>query len=151
MLFCSVLVFFVMIRRPPRSTRTDTLFPYTTLFRSPGNMQWLRELGILKQINRERIAVVDEMHIWSDQDAESQQAPTLRFNAGGTDAAHLAYIAEEKLLLAELYLAAHEAGVEILANDCVAMEITQNQERLKMKSEERRVGKECVSTRKNRW
>src|SRR3546814_10091259 len=30
----SVLVFFVMIRRPPRSTRTDTLFPYTTLFRS---------------------------------------------------------------------------------------------------------------------
>src|SRR3546814_18607069 len=29
-LFC----FFLMIRRPPRSTRTDTLFPYTTLFRS---------------------------------------------------------------------------------------------------------------------
>src|SRR3546814_8134927 len=25
-----------MIRRPPRATRTDTLFPYTTLFRSPG-------------------------------------------------------------------------------------------------------------------
>src|SRR3546814_20068817 len=30
-----VFVFFLMIRRPPRSTRTDTLFPYTTLFRSP--------------------------------------------------------------------------------------------------------------------
>src|SRR3546814_14977806 len=29
-------VFFLMIRRPPRSTRTDTLFPYTTLFRSTG-------------------------------------------------------------------------------------------------------------------
>src|SRR3546814_7257365 len=29
-----VVVFFLMIRRPPRSTRTDTLFPYTTLFRS---------------------------------------------------------------------------------------------------------------------
>src|SRR3546814_3106682 len=28
--------FFLMIRRPPRSTRTDTLFPYTTLFRSLG-------------------------------------------------------------------------------------------------------------------
>src|SRR3546814_16450193 len=28
--------FFLMIRRPPRSTRTDTLFPYTTLFRSYG-------------------------------------------------------------------------------------------------------------------
>src|SRR3546814_1908857 len=29
-----LLFFFFMIRRPPRSTRTDTLFPYTTLFRS---------------------------------------------------------------------------------------------------------------------
>src|SRR3546814_6744564 len=36
--FCLVMqvivVLFLMIRRPPRSTRTDTLFPYTTLFRS---------------------------------------------------------------------------------------------------------------------
>src|SRR3546814_3798635 len=31
---CLVFFFFLMIRRPPRSTRTDTLFPYTTLFRS---------------------------------------------------------------------------------------------------------------------
>src|SRR3546814_15934741 len=36
-------VFFLMIRRPPRSTRTDTLFPYTTLFRSPGRQR--REPG----------------------------------------------------------------------------------------------------------
>src|SRR3546814_11886858 len=28
------IFFFLLIRRPPRSTRTDTLFPYTTLFRS---------------------------------------------------------------------------------------------------------------------
>src|SRR3546814_260846 len=34
-----ICLFFLMLRRPPRSTRTDTLFPYTTLFRScePGN------------------------------------------------------------------------------------------------------------------
>src|SRR3546814_11571972 len=31
---CCFFVFFLMIRRPPISTRTDTLFPYTTLFRS---------------------------------------------------------------------------------------------------------------------
>src|SRR3546814_8168957 len=31
------MFFFLMIRRPPRSTRTDTLFPYTTLFRSGRN------------------------------------------------------------------------------------------------------------------
>src|SRR3546814_18949575 len=37
-----------MIRRPPRSTRTDTLFPYTTLFRSPsgcGKSTFLRTLN----------------------------------------------------------------------------------------------------------
>src|SRR5881396_4100704 len=32
--FYLFLVFFLMIRRPPRSTRYETLFPYTTLFRS---------------------------------------------------------------------------------------------------------------------
>src|SRR3546814_2562789 len=32
--WCNTGMFFLMIRRPPRSTRTDTLFPYTTLFRS---------------------------------------------------------------------------------------------------------------------
>src|SRR3546814_15669290 len=46
MLYCVVITFymlsvficfFLMIRRPPRSTRTDTLFPYTTLFRSAGH------------------------------------------------------------------------------------------------------------------
>src|SRR3546814_20680073 len=38
----SVCLFFLMIQRPPRSTRTDTLFPYTTLFRSIncGNGVW---------------------------------------------------------------------------------------------------------------
>src|SRR3546814_16552129 len=34
MLAMIVLLFLLIIRRPPRSTRTDTLFPYTTLFRS---------------------------------------------------------------------------------------------------------------------
>src|SRR3546814_14917069 len=33
-LFVYIFFFFLMRRRPPRSTRTDTLFPYTTLFRS---------------------------------------------------------------------------------------------------------------------
>src|SRR3546814_13466046 len=34
-----------MVRRPPRSTRTDTLFPYTTLFRSEG-AQVVGEVGV---------------------------------------------------------------------------------------------------------
>src|SRR3546814_15662805 len=37
-----VFIFFLLIRRPPRSTRTDTLLPYTTLFRSIGEMRALR-------------------------------------------------------------------------------------------------------------
>src|SRR3546814_569293 len=36
--------FFLMIRRPPRSTRTDTLFPYTSLFRSRKRL-WMEHLG----------------------------------------------------------------------------------------------------------
>src|SRR3546814_5370963 len=38
-----------MIRRPPRSTRTDTLFPYTTLFRS-----WTGTLGATRQVSSAR-------------------------------------------------------------------------------------------------
>src|SRR3546814_11472801 len=38
----SLLCFFLMIRRPPRSTRTDTLFPYTTLFKA-GSSARLRQ------------------------------------------------------------------------------------------------------------
>src|SRR3546814_13591768 len=37
-----------MIRRPPRSTRTDTLFPYTTLFRSVGLRGLLLRRGVLR-------------------------------------------------------------------------------------------------------
>src|SRR3546814_10470952 len=35
-----------MIRRPPRATRTDTLFPYTTLVRSPSKGRWRRMFGL---------------------------------------------------------------------------------------------------------
>src|SRR3546814_2081066 len=42
-------VFFLMIRRPPRSTRTDTLFPYTTLFRSLHGGEPLRGIGDPRQ------------------------------------------------------------------------------------------------------
>src|SRR3546814_7758049 len=40
-----------MIRRPPRSTRTDTLFPYTTLFRS------VLDVGILARDHGERLGM----------------------------------------------------------------------------------------------
>src|SRR3546814_20846936 len=47
--------FFLMIRRPPRSTRTDTLFPYTTLFRSG----WFRPGAARGRTGREGAAARD--------------------------------------------------------------------------------------------
>src|SRR3546814_16080621 len=48
--------FFLMIRRPPRSTRTDTLFPYTTLFRSGYHFRQ----GIVGDRDRDDVAFGDE-------------------------------------------------------------------------------------------
>src|SRR3546814_11585993 len=49
MLWFVSVVFFLMIRRPPRSTRTDTLFPYTTLFRSgPEQVGCVQQIGQLR-------------------------------------------------------------------------------------------------------
>src|SRR3546814_8788929 len=45
------LIFFLMIRRPPRSTRTDSLFPYTTLFRS---ILKLRRHGLMLEVDEHR-------------------------------------------------------------------------------------------------
>src|SRR3546814_20159001 len=50
------LCFFVMIRRPPRSTRTDTLFPYTTLFRSQACRTRRQRRGGLHPARRDRRA-----------------------------------------------------------------------------------------------
>src|SRR3546814_10575798 len=47
-------VFFLMIRRPPRSTRTDTLFPYTTLFRSLSDDKLARLQRLCRRRGRKR-------------------------------------------------------------------------------------------------
>src|SRR3546814_4733068 len=60
MCLCFIFFFFLMIRRPPRSTRTDTLFPYTTLFRSAHVLpQLLRDApdrGLYRRASRPRTA-----------------------------------------------------------------------------------------------
>src|SRR3546814_1221509 len=49
-----------MIRRPPSTTRTDTLFPYTTLFRSnEGLLIWLEVDGMLRELSRGRKSMDD--------------------------------------------------------------------------------------------
>src|SRR3546814_13529548 len=46
-----------MLRRPPRSTRTDTLFPYTTLFRSE-QLQFARTLGEVNPLGEDGVSKI---------------------------------------------------------------------------------------------
>src|SRR3546814_5375113 len=73
-----------MIRRPPRSTRTDTLFPYTTLFRSDPATGRDRDCGPT-DMTRD---ILDCLIIWSDQ----RIAGELAIDRGG--AMHFTYAAD---------------------------------------------------------
>src|SRR3546814_12136565 len=61
-----VLFFFFMLRRPPRSTRTDTLFPYTTLFRSDWYTQGGRKLLYWHWSPNNGWALDHEIHGWNE-------------------------------------------------------------------------------------
>src|SRR3546814_2445787 len=82
-----------MIRRPPRSTRTDTLFPYTTLFRSDrrmGTLETLRlddNITILPEFPRVRKALGARPA--SDQDLETFLIARLRLLGGNAEAVEL--------------------------------------------------------------
>src|SRR3546814_12974986 len=100
-----------MLRRPPRTTRTDTLFPYTTLFRSKG------------------APMSDD--IYDDDD--------------GHEAAPMEMLAS--------YFAAHDWPHEMVGEDeivATAQGSWTTYELRAVRSEERRVGKECVSTGRSR-
>src|SRR3546814_1444634 len=64
--------FFLMIRRPPRSTRTDTLFPYTTLFRSTG--------GGEVAADRPRPTVAED-NVDNELDARAERLATAQYGA----------------------------------------------------------------------
>src|SRR3546814_4809661 len=63
-----------MIRRPPRSTRTDTLFPYTTLFRSSGDPLVTRFCGLARLPTRRTVAD------WLRQFTQETLAPLVALN-----------------------------------------------------------------------
>src|SRR3546814_21027450 len=67
--FCFVSVFFVMIRRPPRSTRTDTLFPYTTLFRSRRSIAAARPARPRRKKARADRPPLRRFHAWYLEDS----------------------------------------------------------------------------------
>src|SRR3546814_10982400 len=110
-------IFFLMIRRPPRSTRTDTLFPYTTLFRSRD----IVNLGTGPGLGCGLAGPID-----------CRSGPYLFgvFDAGGlvvhNDPRDISVISAGRDII---YANMHLAG----------------------RSDERSVGKDCVSTCRSRW
>src|SRR3546814_13751277 len=114
-----------MIRRPPRSTRTDTLFPYTTLFRSQagGGQEFCRQADPPPPRRR-----------WGVTQAESGRLVLQGTQFGR---AWSAIIGQDS---GTMVLAVAGDGVAFAVfGACTA------------RSEERRVGKECVSTCRYRW
>src|SRR3546814_10794237 len=72
-----------MLRRPPRSTRTDTLLPYTTLFRSPHRhpRRERRRAGRLRQLRHPRLDPRDDRRLM----AAEVGRPAPPFTLPGTD------------------------------------------------------------------
>src|SRR3546814_11748022 len=140
-----------MIRRPPRSTRTDTLFPYTTLFRSSQfDVQKKREQPVrmtrhpfenrsvdclgqhLSRLGEQLITIVRTAEPclkrkWIDQGRERWRGAKHRQKLLDTDRS-----------------ASSAGGLRRHAHPSACF-------MRKERSEERRVGKECVSTGRSRW
>src|SRR3546814_17180162 len=81
--FVDVFVFLLMIRRPPRSTRTDTLFPYTTLFRS--GVEHLEAEDLDAAGGRSRAAADEHQH---EHDGHHEAAPAAVVGGGEAAAGH---------------------------------------------------------------
>src|SRR3546814_15947378 len=118
-------IFFLMIRLPPRSTRTDTLFPYTTLFRSPDAEQLVRG-------RRGGAALMSGFYLmhrgWQEADIFAREEYSRR-----------------------------DAWVWLIEACCFRLTdnenlaFASNVSGTVMRSEERRVGNEGVSTFRSRW
>src|SRR3546814_11628254 len=109
-----------MIRRPPRSTRTDTLFPYTTLFRSHPAVEGRDQLVQDVVGELEAVALGREAQLVGAEGSRPpahHQRPLVRSAGWGSSC----------------------------PAERVAMCATN------VRSEERRVGKECVRTCRSRW
>src|SRR3546814_11052987 len=110
-----------MIRRPPRSTRTDTLFPYTTLFRSlDDHRHTAGGVGSASPRGSDNAKCTGEAPARVSDDPDSKRSAARA----------------ETLILRLVPLWRHSSA---------------STASFKLRSEERRVGKECVSTCRSRW
>src|SRR3546814_19689854 len=121
-----LLLFSLMTRRPPRSTRTATLFPYTTLFRSE----------IIRAASGRKPSVVGEQ-----RQLDARGAAALHADLARRGVAHVDHAATGQGA-AVVDTDDHAVAVRHVGDAHTAAEGS---------SEERRVGKEGVSTGKTRW
>src|SRR3546814_14048025 len=110
-----------MLRRPPVSTLTDTLFPATTLFRSSQDQ-------ISRAPGPGRVTFI----------------PTRLYRRGSNELADRLDKAGHRDRLGDI-------GVSAFIPDSVVVALPGKGRHRKHRSEERRVGKECVSTGRSRW
>src|SRR3546814_12596144 len=127
-----------MIRRPPRSTRTDTLFPYTTLFRSEGF-----------RIGAEAVTGSDGVTVQSRQaaiTAADLPESVLQYVVRAKESVLLNDAERDNRFSADAYIRRQHAR-SIL---CLPL---LKQARLVglLRSDERSVGNECVSPCRSRW
>src|SRR3546814_15649436 len=113
-----------MIRRPPGSTRPDTRFPYTTLFRSQYRERHAQLVGPLARARDQ--CLMATMHAVEIADRQRTAAPVAW----------------------QILQAANEAHVLV---PCHRDNGARCNGWILVRSEERSVGKECVSTGRSRW
>src|SRR3546814_17674941 len=120
-----------MIRRPPRSTRTDTLFPYTTLFRSRKRCS----RSATSRCRRSRVPI----------GCTSEEGANFEFNSKFDQALFpQQQCCKESIRTMPARQQSKKRRVNSGVRDsCRHLQIE--------RSEERRVGKECVSTCRSRW
>src|SRR3546814_11133652 len=111
-----------MRRRTPRSTRTDTLFPYTTLFRS------VQQTALHK---KPVVALLDQPVRGAPRRLHQRAAREMRGEL-------IQFVVQHALRVAPALIGPEEVHADALNQDA-------------QRSEERRVGKECVSTCRSRW
>src|SRR3546814_11409950 len=120
-----------MIRPPPRSTLTDTLFPYTTLFRSLCRIDTAHLAGA--DADRHAVFCVNDGVRLDELGDLVREYQIVNLGFG------------RRAFADDLeFVVAHDARVDVLHQQAAG-------NALEVRSEERRVGQECVSTCSSRW
>src|SRR3546814_13654698 len=126
-----------MLRHPPNSTRTDTLFPYTALFRSDA-----RQVGDAEQLGIGRDGLAQGCAARDDLPRQGcRHSDTVERTTSATRCSDL--LLSKALRDAGLGRGS-ASGDQILFGRNALVEQA-------LRSEERRVGKECVRTCRSRW